>query len=74
MIPEQVFFFIHPSVNKDNAIRIIRDLGVQNPNIVEDAQDQQIIRYIELYPVTDHIAGAVKLLRQQIDKMQGVCT
>ena len=74
VIPEQVFFFIHPSVNKDNAIRIIRDLGVQNPNIVEDAQDQQIMRYIELYPVTDHIAGAVKLLQQQIDKMQGVFT
>ena len=72
MIPEQVFFYIHPSVNRDNAKRIIRDLDVQNPRIVENAQDQQIMRFIELYPVTDHIAGAIKLLRQQIDKMQGV--
>ena len=74
VIPEQVFFYIHPSVNRDNAKRIICDLGVQNPRIVEDAQDQQILRYIELYPVTDHIAGAVKLLRQQIDIMQGEFT
>ena len=74
VIPEQVFFYIHPSVNKDNVKRIICDLDVQNPKIVEDAQDQQILRYIELYPVTDHIAGAVKLLRQQINKMQGVFT
>ena len=74
VIPEQVFFYIHPSVNRDNAKRIICDLGVQNPRIVEDAQDQQILSFIELYPVTDHIAGAVKLLRQQIDKMQGIFT
>ena len=74
VIPEQVFYYIHPSVNRDNAKRILYDLDVQNPKIVEDAQDQQIMRYIELYPVTDHIAGAVKLLRLQIDKMQGVFT
>ena len=69
---EQIFFHIHPSVDAGNVVRIIKDLGIQKPNIVKSADDEIIMRYLELYPFTEYIFNATLLLDEQIASIKAV--
>ena len=56
----QIFFMIHHNLNKDQTIRIISDLGVEYPQIVENYNDELVMAYIRNYPVTEYIREAIK--------------
>lgn len=63
--PEQVFFYLHPSIDAMNTERILSDLGIIRPQIVGGVRDEQIRKYIEIFPLTDHISTLLSLFREQ---------
>lgn len=70
--PEQVFFYMHPSIDSENTKRILSDLGVIYLQIVGGVRDEQIQKYIELFPLTDHISTLLSLLREQTAAIESV--
>lgn len=60
----QLFFMIGGTLDKKTTERIIRDLGVINPKIVDSPTNEAIQKYLELYPITDYIRSALTKLRE----------
>lgn len=56
---EQLFFMILPLQNVQQIKRVISDLGVPNPQVVSNYEDEQILSYIKNYPITDYIREAI---------------
>ena len=65
---EQVYFRVDPSCG-ERVIRIIRDLGVRDPQIVGSVTDPKIHRYYEICPVTEYIYDVIKALREQTNEL-----
>ena len=65
----QLFFLMHPALDSEKVERIIKDLGIAEPNIVSDIFDDSIKRYIEMYPVSQYIYSAVSLFRSIVDEL-----
>lgn len=61
----QLFFFIHPSMNVDRAIRVISDLGVEEPQIVDKPDDPIIIQYLDDYPSMRYVRRTAAIIRKQ---------
>ena len=60
---EQLFFSIGGMLDKMTIERVLRDLGIVNPKVVETPADLAVRRYIEVYPITDYIRKALNILR-----------
>ena len=65
--PDQIFFLIDPKLSEEKVVRIIIDLGMQNPQVVKSMDAPEIMRYFELYPYTDYIRDVVALFRKNIE-------
>ena len=58
----QLFFWIPASTDSERIVRVIKDLGISSPQVV-NAADDDIIKYIELILGTDyHLVGNTDLL------------
>lgn len=68
---DQLFFMIAPALGT-KAERVIKDLGVDEPQIVTSADDLQIYRYIELFPESEYIYDAIQVFRKEADQLGGV--
>ena len=60
---EQLFFSIGGTLDKMTIERVIRDLGIASPKVVETPADLAVRRYIEVYPITDYIRNSLNVLR-----------
>lgn len=65
----QIFFLILPSLNVSSIERIIKDLGIEKPQLITEVDSASVKRYVETYPVTDYIYNALKLLQEQEEKI-----
>ena len=65
----QLFFLIHSSLDSGKVERIIKDLGISEPNIVSGIYDDKIKKYIEIYPVSEYIYSAISLIRGMADEL-----
>ena len=63
---DQLFFMIDPAVS-GKVKRVIQDLGVKTPQIVTDANDPIIYRYLEIFPVSETLYESIKVFREQTD-------
>ena len=63
---DQLFFMISPVLGR-KVERVIRDLGVKEPNIVETVNDPKIHRYLEIFPVTEFIHDAIIVFRKETE-------
>jgi hypothetical protein len=63
VMAEQLFFSINSDLNCARVERVIKDLGVECPQIVESPSDSIIKRYLEVYPMTAHIQHVIDVLR-----------
>ena len=70
--PDQIFFLIDPKLSEEKVVRIIIDLGMQNPQVVKSVDAPEIMRYFELYPYTDYIRDVVALFRKNIEAIGDV--
>lgn len=66
---DQLFFHIDKDLELNKAERVIRDLGIKQPQIITGINDGNIRRYLELNPVTDTISRVVKQLGERRDEM-----
>lgn len=66
----QVFFYIAPKCDNEKIIRVIKDLGVVNPQIVTSVYDESIRSYFELYPITEYIIQLIRITRNMISRVQ----
>ena len=64
---EQLFFMIGGILDPNVVSRVIRDLGVVNPKIVEMPDSPVVRKYIEVYPVTAFIKEALDKLRSEAE-------
>lgn len=70
----QLFFYIHPTMNIDRVVRIISDLGVKNPQIVDGPDDPIVLKYLEDYPATEYVRRAICVLRKEVDDIKATLT
>jgi len=47
----QIFFYIHPMLNRTQIERVIKDLGVNKPQVVLSVADEKIMEYFDIYPI-----------------------
>lgn len=66
----QLFFIIHNDLNYDKAERLIKDLGISNPKIIEDPYDNEVKKYFELYPITDFIYSADTIIKDEYNHLK----
>ena len=66
---DQLFFIISPALGT-KAERVLRDLGVKDPQVVTSVKDSRIYRYLEVYPVSEYIHDAIRAFREQTDDLK----
>ena len=65
----QLFFSIGGMLDRMTVERVIRDLGVVNPKVVQTPSDAAVKKYIEVYPITDYIRNALTILREAAESI-----
>ena len=58
----QLFFWISPSLNGTGVEDTLFSLGIDNSQIISEIEDEKIRDYLEVYPISDYIISAIKLL------------
>ena len=66
---EQLFFIIHPDLDYEKAERLIKDLGIKYPNMVNDPIDPKVMKYFELSPITDFIYNSIVVFREKYEQI-----
>lgn len=61
ILPRQLFFLIHPALSNKRVERILRDMGINSPQIINSNDITPIREYMELFPITQYIREVVKL-------------
>lgn len=62
----QLFFIINKQLDAVKVERTIIDLGIENPQIVDSVDDAKIMKYFELFPLSDYLHEMVLLLNNEI--------
>lgn len=66
---EQIFFIIESTINVDMVTRVISDLGLKNPQVVERYDAPPVLRYIRDYQVADYVQTAIKVFDEVANKI-----
>ena len=69
VIQDQIFFLLGKDMDLEKAERIIRDLGVENPQMVSAEDQSRLRRYLELYPLSDYITSAIRAFNEEIERI-----
>lgn len=70
VIQRQLFFLLHPSINRKRTERMLHDLGMKQPQIIKDGDISLINTYMELYPITNFIRETILLMKSQYDQLK----
>lgn len=66
----QLFFLLHPSLNEERVLRVIHDLGVDNPQRVSSVNDEKILKYLRNYPIAEYVREVINILEDNIQMVQ----
>ncbi|RSK26538.1 hypothetical protein EJF36_06510 [Bacillus sp. HMF5848] len=69
---KQLFFFIHPNLNKVQIERIIQDKGIARPQIVSAVNDKMVSDFLGMYPIADYVVESIKLFRKEFDSLSKI--
>lgn len=69
---EQLFFMINPLMDHAQITRVICDLGVEKPQVIENYNDDCVMNFIRNYPITEFIRTAIPLFRTEVDAISAV--
>lgn len=56
---QQLFFYIDNSLNNVIVERTINDLGVSHPQIIKSLDDDIVLKYFDVYPITEYISEMI---------------
>lgn len=71
-LPRQLFFRISEKLDEKMIIHELKDLGISAPQIVQNAEDGRIRRYLLIYPCTENIQRVINLFKQGISEARGL--
>jgi hypothetical protein len=69
---KQIFFFIHPELNKTQIERIIQDKGIVRPQIVSAVNDKMVSDFLGIYPIADFVMKSIKVFRKEFDSLSKI--
>jgi hypothetical protein len=69
---KQLFFFIHPDLNKTQIERIIQDKGIARPQIVSAVNDKMVSHFLGVYPIADYVVNSIKVFRREFDSLSKI--
>jgi hypothetical protein len=69
---KQLFFFIHPDLNKTQIERIIQDKGIARPQIVSAVNDKMVSDFLGIYPIADYVVKSIKVFRKEFDSLSKI--
>lgn len=69
---EQLFFMISPELDCAQVTRVICDLGVEKPQVIENYNDDSVMMFIRNYPITEFIRTAIQLFRTEVRKISDI--
>ena len=67
--PQQLFFVVDSNLNQETVYRVVKDLGVRKPIIIDSFEDEKLKKYFEIYPETDYIINSIKSFKLKIDEI-----
>lgn len=68
----QLFFMIHPQLKAEQVKRVIIDLGVENPQIVDSYGEESVLMYLRDYPITEYIREAITIFEEILNKISSI--
>lgn len=68
---KQLFFYISPALDKDYAIRIIRDLGIDAPQLLSNIDDGNVEMYIKNYPMVAYVSEVIQVVEHEVKTLEG---
>ena len=68
----QLFFCIHPSMNQDRVVRVISDLGVENPQVVDRPDSPTITKYLDDFPSTRYVKRCLDIFDAAADEIKAI--
>lgn len=66
----QLFFYISPVLDKDYAIRFIRDLGIDEPQLISSIDDGNVAMYIKNYPMVAYVREVIRVVKYEVNTME----
>jgi archaellum component FlaC len=69
---KQLFFFIHPDLNKTQIERIIQDKGIARPQIVSAVNDRMVSDFLGIFPIADYVVKSIKVFRKAFDSISKI--
>ena len=66
---QQLFFMIDPKMNTGKITRVIVDLGVERPTVVEKYDADEVMDYFRNYPLTEYVQKAVQCLKGELEEV-----
>ena len=69
---DQLFFCVSKDENIGNIKRLLNDIGIAEPVIVRDINDDAVRKYFLIYPFTDHISSAIECFRNAIENVSEI--
>ena len=69
VMEKQIFFSVSEEYDKNMMERVLRDLGLQEPQIIYSVDDGSILRYLEVYPISRSIGMLIRALRQKVNPL-----
>lgn len=65
----QLFFSIDKNLNKNVIERIILDLGIRKPQVIDKIDDNKVLKYLQIYPMTNYISKMIKLFQNKYNEL-----
>ena len=67
----QLFFLIDSELG-DKVERVIKDLGVNDPQIISEVNAPEVHRYLEVFPVSERLHDAIETLNYQAESLKEI--
>ena len=67
---KQIFFSIDTELIEKEIVRIIKDMGIEYPQLISSLDDEKILSYIWIYPITDYIKQFIKMAKYDFVKIR----
>lgn len=68
----QIFFQASGELSQENIERVLQDLGVDRPQMIENIEEQVIRDYFQIYPMTDYIKDFLDVFRIEKNKIKEI--
>lgn len=63
----QLFFCISPAMDKEYVVRFIRDLGIEEPQIISRIDDGNVATYIKNYPMVAYVGEVIHVFENEVN-------